>query len=154
MLSGLNKLKNKFQLLLLLFLFACSQISHLSAATANTKEEAKVQLKSLKKKIRKAKNTLQANSKRYNQAAKQLIKIEKEVAKISSELRVVEKKLAKNGEELDDLKKQQKKLINDKRTQKLALAKQIRAAYGNGKVEYLKLFFNQNDTAEFWRMLG
>ena len=154
MLSGLNQLKNKFQLLLLLFLFACSQLPSLTAATANNKEQAKIELKSLKKKIRKAKDTLQANSKRYDQAAKQLIKIEKEVAKISSELRVVEKKLAKNGEELDQLKNQQRKLINDKRTQKLALAKQIRAAYGNGKEEYIKLLLNQNDPAEFGRMLG
>jgi septal ring factor EnvC (AmiA/AmiB activator) len=124
------------------------------AATTPSKAEAKIQLKDLKKKIRKAKDNLQANSKRYNQAALELIKVEKEIAKISSELRSVEKKLAATGERLDRLKKQQKTLLNDKRSQKLALAKQIRAAYGNGKEEYIKLLLNQDDPAEFGRMLG
>jgi len=154
MLSTIHKIIHNKQIIALLVLMAGIQISSIYAATTTNKAEAKVQLKSLKKKIRKAKDTLQANSKRYNQAAKELIKIEKDVAKISSELRAVEKKLAKNGEELDDLKTQQKKLIKDKRSQKSALAKQIRAAYGNGKEEYIKLLLNQNDPAEFGRMLG
>ncbi len=139
---------------LILFLFLGFKNLDLQAAAAANKTEAKIQLKNLQKKIKKAKSTLHANSKRYDQAAKELIKVEKKVAKISSELRSVEKKLATNGERLDALRKQQKKLINDKRSQKLALAKQIRAAYGNGKEEYIKLLLNQNDPAEFGRMLG
>ncbi len=124
------------------------------ASQPSNKAEAKIQLKNLQSKIKKAKNTLQANSKRYDKAANNLIKIEKKIAKISSELRSVNKNLALSGKKLEALKKQQKQLTKNKRTQKLALAKQIRAAYGNGKEEYLKLLLNQNDPAEFGRMLG
>jgi len=139
---------------LLLWVLFSLQVTPVTAASPANKAEAKLQLKNLQKIIKHAKSTLHANSKRYNKAAKELIKVEKKVAQISFELRAVEKKLAKNGQQLVALKKQQKKLIRDKRSQKQALAKQIRAAYGSGKEEYIKLLLNQDDPAEFGRMLG
>ena len=144
-------------ILLSIFLLTSSVLfvnKSFAAEDAAEKEQAKLKLEQLQQKIRKAKNNLHTNKKRYNQAAKQLKNIEQNVANISAELRALKKKLAIAGKELDLLKIEQRQLNRNKVKQKKALAKQIRAAYGNGKEEYLKLLLNQDDPAEFGRMLG
>lgn len=124
------------------------------AAEPANKEQARAQLKQLQQKIFKAKTNLEANEKRYNRAAKELKEIEQNVAKLSADLRDIKKNLGAAGKELDSLKTQQRQLNRNKDTQKQALAKQIRSAYGNGKEEYIKLLLNQDDPAELGRMLA
>jgi len=125
-----------------------------NSAQKASKAEARKELKRLKNKITKARNNLSANRSRYTKAVSELKGIEKEVASSSAILRKVKKQLAKAGKKLDDLNSQKKKLLIKKIQQQKAFSQQLRAAYGTGNEEYLKLLLNQTDPIELGRMLN
>ena len=61
--------------------------------------------------------------------------------------------LAQSQSRLTDLKAQRQQLNLDKSAQQKALKDQIRAAHAGGKLEYMKLLFNQQDPSKLGRIL-
>lgn len=147
-------MKNILQILLCIFLLQFSIEPGLAETTVKpSKAEAQRQLKALKNKIKKARTNLQANKSRYSNAVNQLKNIEKEVAIASAKLVKVKRQLKAVSKKLDSLNTRKTALFKNKLRQQKALAQQLRAAYGTGNEEYLKLLLNQTDPVELGRML-
>jgi septal ring factor EnvC (AmiA/AmiB activator) len=127
--------------------------SYAAESSEQKKTEAQKELKELQTKIKALQNNLSTKRKQQSTALKRLRSAEKQIATASKILKSTVGQLTKKERELTKLRKQQLTLEADKKTQKSALAEQLRSAYMNGQQEYLKLLLNQQEPDELGRTL-
>ena len=145
----------KFSIFLLM-LFSHSMI--LSAdASSNDRSQKRVatekQLASLQARIKQLQVKQAKNRSSLTNEQKALKTTDVLINKSRRSLADIRKKLKQSQSRLNRLKKQRKQLNKDKINQQKALTEQIRAAYINGKQEYMKLLLNQEDPTKLGRTL-
>ena len=141
--------------LLLLGLLTTTTSYPIVAAESSEQQKANAQkeLKELQGKIKSLQGNLSKKRKQQSTALKRLRSAEKQIATASKILKSTIGQLNKKESELKKLRKQQLTLESDKKTQKTALAEQLRSAYMNGQQEYLKLLLNQQEPDKLGRTL-
>lgn len=144
---------SKFLFIIILIIFSAASWGQSDPSTNSEKQAAKQELEQLKGKIKSLQSTLSKKRQQQSSALKKLRSSEKKIATASKILRSTINQLSKKEKELNKLHIKQKNLEANKKTQKEALAEQLRSAYMNGKQEYIKLLLNQQDPDELGRML-
>lgn len=122
-----------------------------SVFSANSPEIKK--LETLKQQIQQLQLELKSENKEKDQAVYLLQQAEQEVASASHKLYQTEKNFNTTQRKLTALQQEEKQLGNQLSRNREYLINQIRAAYGIGKQEYVKLLFNQEDPASISRMV-
>lgn len=111
------------------------------------------ELKSVQGQIASQKQDLQQQKKQLKQLQQQLAKDEKAISTMARELNQTRKKLQENETSLARLDKEHQQLNQQAEQQQTLLAEQLRAAYQNGRHDYLKLLLNGQDSTEVDRLL-
>ena len=125
----------------------------IDAQKAEQQKESENELLILQEKISNLQKTLKSKRKQQSKALKQLRISEKNIATVAKILKSTTRQIKSKNKELKDLDKQKEQFEDDRKLQKIALAKQLKSAYMNGKQEYLKLLLNQQDPDKLGRML-
>jgi len=133
-------------LLLALLLLAGLPTSALAADDAARLERLRQQIHALR-------SELDSDRQRKQSLQSRLRNTERRIGKTAALLRELERQIRRQKRELKDLQQQQKTLRGDLRQHRLALARQLRAAYASGRQEYLKILLNQQDPAAVARTL-
>ena len=123
------------------------------AESENEKEAAQKELQQLKKDIAQLQKNLKSKQKQQSKAITELRDSEKKIATATKILRSTKRQLIKKESQLKKSRRQQKNLENNKKSQKKALASQIKSAFISGRQEYLKMLLNQEDPEALGRML-
>ena len=118
-------------------------------AWANDNKE----LKNVQSQIASQKQDLQQQKKQLQQLQQQLSKDEKAISAMARELNQTQHKLQENQAALAQLEKEHQQLNQQAEQQQTLLAEQLRAAYQNGRHDYLKLLLNGQDSTEVDRLL-
>lgn len=118
-------------------------------AWANDSKE----LKNVQGQIASQQQDLQQQKNKLKQLQQQLAKDEKAISAMARELNQTQQKLKDNETALTQLDKEHKQLNQQAKQQQTLLAEQLRAAYQNGRHDYLKLLLNGQDSTEIDRLL-
>lgn len=111
------------------------------------------ELKNVQAQISSQQQNQQQHSKQLKQLKQQLAKDEKAISAMARTLNKTQHQLKTNESELVALDKEYDMLNQQAEQQKILLAQQLRAAYQNGRHDYLKLLLNGQDGTEIDRML-
>ena len=111
------------------------------------------ELKNVQSQIANQKQDLQQQKKQLQQLQQQLAKDEKAISAMARELNQTQHKLKENETSLAHLDKEHQQLNQRAEQQQNLLAEQLRAAYQNGRHDYLKLLLNGQDSTEVDRLL-
>ncbi|WP_417617644.1 murein hydrolase activator EnvC [Oceanisphaera sp.] len=111
------------------------------------------ELKNVQSQIASQKQDVQQQKKQLQQLQQQLAKDEKAISAMARELNQTQHKLQENQASLAQLDKQHQQLNRQAEQQQALLAEQLRAAYQNGRHDYLKLLLNGQDSTEIDRLL-
>lgn len=133
-----------------IFIILCLFMQPLNSYAEEASEQ---QLNTLKNRIGKLEKWL--NSAKGEQASMQkaLRQSERKIGKIASKLNRLTGELKATQSKLSTLKKERNKLLADSELQARQIAEQVRAAYGIGRSEYLKVLLNLEQPAELSRTL-
>lgn len=125
----------------------------LQLPNSHAEETSERQLNTLKNRIGKLETWL--NSAKGEQASlqKALRQSERKIGQIASKLNSLTVELKTTQSNLNRLKKERNKLLADSELQAQQIAQQVRAAYGIGRSEYLKVLLNLEQPAELSRTL-
>lgn len=118
-------------------------------AWANDSKE----LKNVQGQIASQQQNLQQQKNKLNQLQQQLAKDEKAISTMARKLNQTQNKLSDNEAALVKLDKEHQQLTQQAQQQQALLAEQLRAAYQNGRHDYLKLLLNGQDSTEIDRLL-
>ncbi|MFP2768923.1 murein hydrolase activator EnvC [Oceanisphaera sp. KMM 10153] len=110
-------------------------------------------LKNVQGQITSQKQNVQQQKKQLGQLQQQLAKDEKAISSLARELNQTQHKLKENEVALARLDKEHQALGKQAEHQQQLLAEQLRAAYQNGRHDYLKLLLNGQDSTEIERLL-
>jgi murein hydrolase activator len=110
-------------------------------------------LKNVQSQIASQKQELQQQKKQLNELQQQLAKDEQAISDLARELNQTQKKLTENKTALARLDKEHQILNQQAEQQQQLLAEQLRAAYQNGRHDYVKLLLNGQDSTEIDRLL-
>ncbi|GGB40521.1 peptidase M23 [Oceanisphaera marina] len=111
------------------------------------------ELKNVQGQIASQQQDLQQHQKQLKQLQQQLAKDEKAISAMARELNQTQQKLKENESSLAQLDKEHHQLNQQAEQQQTLLAEQLRAAYQNGRHDYLKLLLNGQDSTEVDRLL-
>jgi murein hydrolase activator len=111
------------------------------------------QLEQLRQQIQSLRQELDSDQQRKRGLQNQLRSSERHMGKVVALLKRLKRQLRQQQRELKKLRKQRSNLQNKLQTQRISLARQIRAAYSIGQQEYLKILLNQQDPAAVTRTL-
>jgi murein hydrolase activator len=110
-------------------------------------------LQKLREQITALRNELDSDQQRKQNLQTRLQRTERHIGKVVALLKRLKRQLRKQRRELKKLTLRRGGLQSDLHTQRLALARQIRAAYTIGQQEYVKILLNQQDPAAITRTL-
>ncbi|MBM7457181.1 septal ring factor EnvC (AmiA/AmiB activator) [Oceanisphaera litoralis] len=110
-------------------------------------------LKNVQGQIANQKQDLQQQKKQLSRLQQRLAKDEKAISALARELNQTQHKLKENETALARLDKEHQTLGKQAEQQQHLLAEQLRAAYRNGRHDYLKLLLNGQDSTEIDRLL-
>ena len=116
-------------------------------------EASEQQLNTLKNRIGKLEKWLSSAKGEQASMQKALRKSEREIGQIASKLNRLTQELKSTQKTLNSLKKKRHKLLAESELQARQIAEQVRAAYGIGHSEYLKVLLNLEQPAELSRTL-
>lgn len=111
------------------------------------------ELKNVQGQIASQQQNLQQQKAKLKQLQQQLAKDEKAISTMARKLNQTQHKLSDNQAELVKLDKEHQQLTQQAKQQQALLAEQLRAAYQNGRHDYLKLLLNGQDSTEIDRLL-
>ncbi|MBL1277335.1 MAG: peptidoglycan DD-metalloendopeptidase family protein [Ectothiorhodospiraceae bacterium] len=124
-----------------------AQSSDTSATPTNSK------LEKLRQQIQSLRQELNSDKQRKQGLQNRLRTTERHIGKVVALLKNLKRQLRKQQRELKKLRKKRGGLQTNLQGQRISLARQIRAAYGIGQQEYLKILLNQQDPAAVTRTL-
>ena len=125
----------------------------LQPAFADERAQTQQQLDATRQDIAELKKLLGKLQEEKTGVQKDLKGTETEMGKIEKKVDALKKELQKTESELQRLEKKKKKLQSARIEQQRLIAIQARAAYQNGRQEYLKLLLNQQNPEKFARTL-
>ena len=129
--------------------FACL----LQPAFADERAQTQQQLDATRQDIGELKKLLGKLQEEKSGIQKDLKGTETEMGKLEKQVEALQKELKKSESELQRLDAEKKKLQSARTEQQRLIAIQARAAYQNGRQEYLKLLLNQQNPEKFARTL-
>lgn len=110
-------------------------------------------LKQLRQQIQVLRSELDSDVQRKRGLQSRLRNTERHIGKVVALLKRLKRQLHKQQRELEKLNSRRGGLQSDLHTHRVALARQIRAAYAIGQQEYVKILLNQQDPAVVTRTL-
>ena len=111
------------------------------------------ELKHVQGEIASQRQDVAQQKKQLSQLEQQLASDEKAISALARELNQTQSKLKSNEANLAKLNKEHKALTKQAEEQQDLLAEQLKAAYQNGRHDYLKLLLNGQDSTEIDRLL-
>ena len=138
------------------FAAAIAVVMSLGAALpvfAETEAETANRLEALRQQIQALRSELDSHQQRKTTLQDQLRNTELRIGKVSALLKTLQRQLRRQRRKLDKLHDQRDDLQANLQTQRVALARQVRASYAIGQQEYLKILLNQQDPAAVTRTL-
>lgn len=111
------------------------------------------ELKHVQGEIASQRQDVAQQKKQLNQLEQQLASDEKAISALARELNQTQNKLKSNEANLAKLDKEHQALTKQAEEQQGLLAEQLKAAYQNGRHDYLKLLLNGQDSTEIDRLL-
>lgn len=134
-------------------LIALALICLLQPAFADERAQTQQQLDATRQDIAELKKLLGKLQEEKSGVQKELRGTETEMGKLEKQVEALQKELKKSETELQRLDEEKKKLQSARTEQQRLIAIQARAAYQNGRQEYLKLLLNQQNPEKFARTL-
>lgn len=134
-------------------LIALALICLLQPAFADERAQTQQQLDATRQDIAELKKLLGKLQEEKSGVQKELRGTETEMGKLEKQVDTLQKELKKSESELQRLDEEKKKLQSARTEQQRLIAIQARAAYQNGRQEYLKLLLNQQNPEKFARTL-
>ncbi|MEX5685939.1 MULTISPECIES: murein hydrolase activator EnvC family protein [Pseudomonas] len=125
----------------------------LQPAFADERAQTQQQLDATRQDIAELKKLLGKLQEEKSGVQKDLKGTETEMGKLEKQVEALQKELQKSESELQRLDAEKKKLQSARIEQQRLIAIQARAAYQNGRQEYLKLLLNQQNPEKFARTL-
>ena len=125
----------------------------LQPAFADERAQTQQQLDATRQDIAELKKLLGKLQKEKSGVQKDLKGTETEMGKLEKQVEALQNELKKSEAELQRLDTEKKKLQSARIEQQRLIAVQARAAYQNGRQEYLKLLLNQQNPEKFARTL-
>ncbi|WP_095077949.1 murein hydrolase activator EnvC [Pseudomonas sp. Irchel s3h17] len=125
----------------------------LQPAFADERAQTQQQLDATRQDITELKKLLGKLQEEKSGVQKDLKGTETEMGKLEKQVDALQKEMKKSESELQRLDTEKKKLQSARTEQQQLIATQARAAYQNGRQEYLKLLLNQQDPEKFARTL-
>ena len=125
----------------------------LQPAFADERAQTQQQLDATRQDIAELKKLLGKLQEEKSSVQKDLRGTETEMGKLEKQVEALQKELKKSESELQRLDGEKKKLQGARTEQQKLIAIQARAAYQNGRQEYLKLLLNQQNPEKFARTL-
>ncbi|ROM80555.1 peptidase M23 [Pseudomonas brassicacearum] len=125
----------------------------LQPAFADERAQTQQQLEATRQDIAELKKLLGKLQEEKSSVQKDLRGTETEMGKLEKQVDALQKELKKSESELQRLDGEKKKLQSARTEQQHLIAIQARAAYQNGRQEYLKLLLNQQNPEKFARTL-
>ncbi|MBP5946145.1 MULTISPECIES: murein hydrolase activator EnvC family protein [Pseudomonas] len=125
----------------------------LQPAFADERAQTQQQLDATRQDIAELKKLLSKVQEEKSGVQKELKGTETELGKLQKQVDALQKELQKSESELQRLDAEKKKLQSARTEQQRLIAIQARAAYQNGRQEYLKLLLNQQNPEKFARTL-
>ena len=125
----------------------------LQPAMADERAQTQQQLDATRQDITELKKLLGKLQEEKSGVQKDLRGTETEMGKLEKQVQELQKELKKSESELERLDGEKKKLQSARVEQQRLIAIQARAAYQNGRQEYLKLLLNQQNPEKFARTL-
>ncbi len=125
----------------------------LQPAFADERTQTQQQLDATRQDIAELKKLLGKLQEEKSGVQKDLKGTETEMGKLEKQVEALQKELKKSESELQRLDAEKKKLQSARIEQQRLIAIQARAAYQNGRQEYLKLLLNQQNPEKFARTL-
>lgn len=125
----------------------------LQPAFADERAQTQQQLEATRQDIAELKKLLGKLQEEKSSVQKDLRGTETEMGKLEKQVEALQKELKKSESELQRLDGEKKKLQSARTEQQKLIAVQARAAYQNGRQEYLKLLLNQQNPEKFARTL-
>ncbi len=138
---------------MLRLLIALALTCLLQPAFADERAQTQQQLDATRQDIAELKKMLGKLQEEKSGVQKELKGTETEMGKLEKEVDALQKELKKSESELQRLDAEKKKLQSARTEQQRLIAIQARAAYQNGRQEYLKLLLNQQNPEKFARTL-
>ena len=120
---------------------------------AEVQPDKKEALAVLQKKIQQLKLAQKKVQENLRDHQKQLRKLEKNIGHFGRRVKDIQQSISQEQAKLDTLNSRRDKLNQELVVHKQALARQVRAVYGVGRQEQLKLLLNQQDPSKVSRML-
>ncbi|WP_025128384.1 murein hydrolase activator EnvC [Pseudomonas sp. PH1b] len=134
-------------------LITLALICLLQPAFADERAQTQQQLDATRQDIAELKKLLGKLQEEKSGVQKELRGTETEMGKLEKQVEALQKELKKSESELQRLDEEKKKLQSARTEQQRLIAIQARAAYQNGRQEYLKLLLNQQNPEKFARTL-
>jgi septal ring factor EnvC (AmiA/AmiB activator) len=134
-------------------LIALALVCLLQPAFADERAQTQQQLDATRQDIAELKKLLGKLQEEKTGVQKDLRGTETEMGKLEKQVEALQKDLKKSEAELQRLDEEKKKLQSARIEQQRLIAIQARAAYQNGRQEYLKLLLNQQNPEKFARTL-
>lgn len=137
-------------------LFAAGCLLFLSATagfSANDPEVTEQQLEALKSSISKLQHWLDSAKDKRSHIQSDLKKSELQISQTARKIKAVAGDIQQAQSKLKTLQSQRKTLLAARKQQEQYIARQIRAAYGIGRQEYLKVLLNQEQPDQLARAL-
>jgi len=134
-------------------LITLALICLLQPAFADERAQTQQQLDATRQDIAELKKLLGKLQEEKSGVQKDLRGTETEMGKLEKQVEALQKELKKSESELQRLDEEKKKLQSARTEQQRLIAIQARAAYQNGRQEYLKLLLNQQNPEKFARTL-
>ena len=110
-------------------------------------------LEQLRQQIQSLRSELDSDRQRQQSLQSRLRNTERRIGKTAALLRELDHQIRRQKRELKTLHNKQRTLRGELRQHRMALARQLRAAYVTGRQEYLKILLNQQDPAAVARSL-
>lgn len=110
-------------------------------------------LEQLRQQIKTLRTELNSDRERKQDLQSLLRSTETRIGKVAALLKGLKRQLRRQKRELNKLNKRRHKLRANLQTQRINLARQIRAAYAIGQQEYIKILLNQQDPAAVSRTM-
>lgn len=125
----------------------------LQAPQAFSEDSSEAQLDTLKNRIGNLEIWLNSAKGKQSKLQKELRSSERKIGSIAQQLRKLTKELQTTQASIKKLRHQRNKLLAESKKQAAQIAEQVRAAYGIGHSEYLKVLLNLEQPAELARTL-
>ncbi len=136
-----------------LFGLALLALGLLSSPAWVAADDEDARLQRLRQEIQSLRQSLNSDRAQRKSLTARLRDSERRIGKTAALLRELKRQIRRQQRDLAGLEKQQKALRLGLSRHRLALARQLRAAYAGGRQEYLKILLNQQDPAAVARTL-